>query len=109
MSSFEKGLGRVMYVAGALEHERLSSAPLNPFMTMHPRHSVQTVPAYVSFFLNLVADQVAQCRHQSCDIKEYPARAAPRVDAQASDSRTGMGRWLPTIRPDGTIDVWGSY
>ena len=76
---------------------------------MHPRHSGQTVPAYVSFFLKFLADEVAQCRHYSCDVKEFQARAAPRVDAQASDSRTGIGGWLPTVRPDGSIDVWRSY
>ena len=44
MAAFEEGLGRVMYVAGALEHERAFLAPPYRFMTMHPRHSIQTVP-----------------------------------------------------------------
>ena len=109
LASFEEGLGRVMYVAGALEHERPFLAPLYRFMTMHPRHSVQSVPPYVSFFLKFLADQVSQCRHYSCDVKEFPARAASRVDAQAPDSRTGNGGWLLAIKPDGSIDVWRSY
>ena len=109
MAAFEEGLGRVMYVAGALEHERPFLAPLYRFMTMHPRHSVQSVPPYVSFFLSFLADQVSQCRHYTCDVKEFPERSAPRVDAQASDSRVGIGGWLPSIRSDGSIDTWSSY
>ena len=109
MAAFEEGLGRVMYVAGALEHERPFLAPLHRFMTMHPRHSVQTVPPYVSFFLKFLADQVSQCRHYSCYVKEFPARSTPRVDAQASDSSAGIGGWLPSIRSDGSIDIWSSY
>ena len=60
MASFEEGLGRVMYVAGALEHERPFSAPLYKYMTIHSRHSVQVVPSYVSFFLLFLAGQVEQ-------------------------------------------------
>ena len=74
-----------------------------------PVKSVQTVPPYVSFFLKFLADQVSQCRHYSCDVKEFPARFTPRVDAQASDTRVGIGGWLPSIRSDGSIDIWSSY
>ena len=58
MAKFEEGLGRVMYVTGALEHERPYTAPLCKFMTIHPRHSVQAVPSYVACFLRCLADQV---------------------------------------------------
>ena len=34
MASFEEGLGRVMFVVGALEHERLFLGPLYRFMTV---------------------------------------------------------------------------
>ena len=37
MAKFEEGLGRVMYVTGALEHERHFMAPLFKFMTIHPQ------------------------------------------------------------------------
>ena len=51
MGSFEEGLGRIMFVAGALEHERPFLAPLHKFLTMHPRGSIRRVPPYVSFIL----------------------------------------------------------
>ena len=33
---------------------------------------------------------------------------SPRVDARASDERTGIGGWYPTLDKDGQIDVWAS-
>ena len=44
-----------MFVAGALEYERPFLGPLYRFMSLHLRNSVQTVPAYVSFFLRHIA------------------------------------------------------
>ena len=87
MASFEEGLGRVMYVAGALEHERPFLAPLYKYMTIHPRHSVQVVPSYVSFFLRFLASQVEQKRHYSCAVQTFTASAAPRVDPGGQTGR----------------------
>ena len=108
MTQFEEGLGRVMYVAGALQYERPFLAPLYKFLSMHPRGSTRTVPAYVSFFLNYLAKQIEECRHSSCSEELLSSFVVPRVDAQASVSRTGIGGWLPHVLPDGTIDVWTS-
>ena len=108
ISAYEEGLGRVMYVAGALEHERPFLAPLYKFMVMHRRGSVRKVPPYVSFFLRYLSRQVRQSRHDPCAEELRPAAQAPRVDAQASDERTGIGGWLPFVRDDGTLDKWQS-
>ena len=45
MASFEEGLGRIMFVAGALEHERPFLGPLYKFLTMHPSgfHTESTI------------------------------------------------------------------
>ena len=45
MSAFEEGLGRVMYVAGALEYERPFLSPLYRFLVLHRRNSVQRLPS----------------------------------------------------------------
>ena len=39
MGSFEEGLGRVMFVAGALKYERPFLGPLCKFLALHPRDS----------------------------------------------------------------------
>ena len=65
-SSFEEGLGRITYVAGALEHERAFWSPLYKFLALHPRESVRRVPCYVRVILTYVASDVAKCRHFDC-------------------------------------------
>ena len=40
-----------MCVAGSLQYERPFLAPLHKFLSMHPRGSTMTVPAFVAFFL----------------------------------------------------------
>ena len=79
MTAFEEGLCRVMYVAGTLEHER--PFPLYRLWTLVIRYKLSLL---MSFFL-----------HYSCDVKEFPARSAPRVDAQASDSRVASADGFP--------------
>ena len=94
--NIEEGLGRVMHVAGALQYERPCLAPLYKFLSMHPRGSTRTVPADVAFFLNYLSKQIEECRHGSSSEELLSSITAPRVDTQASISRTGIG---------GTIDV----
>ena len=91
MGTFEEGLGRIMFVAGALEHERPFLAPLYKFLTMHPRNSVRRVPPYVSFILRYLGREVSLKRHYECGTRISSAEGTPRVDAQASDTRTGIG------------------
>ena len=99
MSSFEEGLGRVMYVAGALEYERPFVSPLYRFVTLHPRGSIRRLPSYVIFILRYSAQLTT-------------ANYAPRVDAQASEGRTGVGGWCQELDvnrvPDPSRSLWFS-
>ena len=72
MASFEEGLGRIMFVAGALEHERPFLAPLYKFLTMHPRNAVRRVPPYVSFILRYLAGEISKKRSLGAQRKEKP-------------------------------------
>ena len=90
VSSFEEGLGRIMFVAGALEHERPFLAPL----TMHPRNAVRRVPPYVAFILRYLAGEISKKRHYKCGSRITTADCTPRVDAQTSDTRAGIGGWF---------------
>ena len=106
MASFEEGLGRIMFVAGALEHERPFQAPLYKFLTMHPRNAVRRVPPYVSFILRYLAGEISKKRHYQCGTSVTAADCAPRVDAQASDDRTGIGGWFPARDREGRLSPW---
>ena len=89
MSAFEEGLGRVMYVAAALEFERPFLSSLYRFLTLHPRDSVRRLPGYVVFVLQYFADRIQESRHYDCAAELISSDVAPRVDAQACDGRTG--------------------
>ena len=106
MASFEEGLGRIMFVASALEHERPSLAPLYKFLTMHARNSVRRVPPYVDFILRYLAGEISKKRHYQCGTKLTTADCTPRVDAQASDTRAGIGGWFPARDQEGRLSPW---
>ena len=107
MAKFEEGLCRIMYVARPLEYERPFLAPLYKFLCMHPHDPVRRVPGYVKFFLRCLSAQLQQQRHYDCAAALQASSIAPRVDAQASDGRTGIGGWLPAI-VNGVIDIKSS-
>ena len=99
VARFEEGLGRIMYVVGALELEHPFFGPLYRYMSLHPRNTVQRVLGNVRFFLQYLADQISETRHYRCAVELHASLLAPRVDAQASSNRTGIGG------SDGNIDV----
>ena len=101
MNKFEEGLGRVVYVAGALEFERPFLGPLYKFLTIHPRGSVRRVPPYVAFILKYIAHQVERSRHYPGASDMFSSEVARRLDAQASGERTGIGGWYPVLGEDG--------
>ena len=105
LARFEEGLGRIMFVAGALELERPFLGPLYKFMVLRPRDSVRRVPSFVSFILHFLADRVAATRHYNCSEILESTEEAPRVDAQSSDVRTGIGGWFPRRDKNGVIDT----
>ena len=105
VARFEEGLGRIMFAAVALELERPLLGPWCRFMALHPRKSTRRVPSYVSFILRYLADQVARTRHCDCAETLESLAEAPRVDAQASDVRMGIGGRFPRCDEGGTINV----
>ena len=105
MASFEEVLGRIMFVACALEHERPFLAALYKFLTMHPRDSVRRVPPYVSFILRYLAlkEETLQVRNEAYDCRLYAASGC-----QASVSRTRIGGWFPARDQEGRLNPWMS-
>ena len=110
MGSFEEGLGRIMFVAGALEHERPFLALFTSFSRCIPGILFAHVPLYVSFILKYLSREISLKRHYDCGTKISSVDCTPRVDAhaQASDSRTGIGGWFPALDEDGRLSTWGS-
>ena len=73
---------------------------------MHPRNSARRVPPYVSFILRYFAGEISKKRHYKCGTKITTSDCSPRVDAQASDTRTGIGGWFPARDQEGRLSPW---
>ena len=98
MARFEEGLGRTMFVVGALELERPFLAPLYRFMSLHPRSSVRRVPPYVRILPPLsgrpsLGLQALQLR--GLDGKHNGGTACSRAGKQRED---GDRRLVPAKR-----------
>ena len=65
-------------------------------------------PPYVTFILNFLSRSVSIDRHYDCNQFLDKSSVAPRVDAQASSTRTGIGGWFPHLDENGSIDQWKS-
>ena len=60
MKTFEERLGRIMFVADRLEHERPFLGPLYNFLPLHPRNLVRRVPSHATFILEFVAQHLEE-------------------------------------------------
>ena len=109
IKAFEEGLDRIMFVVGAVEHERPFVGPLYKFLSLHPRSAVRHVPPNVAFILEFLSRSVMNDRHCDCNTNTSVSEVSPRVDAQASATRTGIGGWFPKVGPRGQIDCWQSH
>ena len=63
------------------------------------------VPACVSFIFRYLANQLWRQLHCNCESVVLQSEYAPRVDAQASLERTGIGGWRPVKDKNGNIDT----
>ena len=76
--AMEGGLGRLVYISGALVHESPFLAPLYGFLAMHPRG------VYVTFILSYLADAIESSRHHCCNTNLVDDELARKVDAADS-------------------------
>ena len=73
-----------------------------------PGDSVRRAPSYVAFILRYLSSEILKKRHYLCGAKYTTAKCMPRVDAQASSTRTGIGGWYPARNSKGELDPWCS-
>ena len=81
-TNFQEGLCRLTYVAGALEHER-------PYLSCTPPSGSSEESSGLREVLPAVPLRTS---------------VAPRVDAQASEDRTGIGGCAPELDEEGRSD-----
>ena len=102
-ASSNKELGRIMFLGGALEYERPFLCPVLKLLNANTPalQYVESLNMQRSFSVIIrtkypVASTTREA--QSCD-----AQVAPRVGAQASGERTGIGGWYLHLRADGVL------
>ena len=100
VKSFQEALVRAVFVASALELMRPFLSPLFAFSCSGPKGEMRTVPSCVASFLLFLAERYSRC---SAEVE-----LEPRVDTQASDTRTGVAGWLPASKQDGSKDTASS-
>ncbi len=103
-----EGLGRLAFVAGALEYERPFLAPLYAFLPRDTGNSLQVLPVYALLVLDCLAQRIARRRHYPSAIDRPCVLHGPRVDARAEGAEIGLGGWLPTPDATGRLSTWDS-
>ena len=60
----------------------------------------------MAFILRYLAGEISKKSHYQCGVKLTSADCTPRVDAQASDGRAGIGGWFPACDQEGRLSQW---
>ena len=102
VSAFEEGLGRVVFVAEALEYER-------PFLY---RYISIILEIRSGWFQPTSSSSCLTSRHRLGYVDTTPAQwkyirgTAPRVDAQGSEGRSVIGGGALVRNTEGELDPW---
>ena len=100
---FRAALGRLSFVAGALEWEKPFLAPLFSFASRHPRGGMHVVPLYVRVLTKFLSNRIERRRSYPSAMARVAMGEAFRVDAKAEGNCIGIGGWLPKRDTNGQI------
>ncbi len=103
VGELREGLGRLGYIAAALDYDRPFLAPIYTFVALHPSPAVRQLPLFVLTCLSYFAHRLAHRRHYSMAISPTLVKDGPRVDAYAEGKLVGIGGWLPARSPSGQL------
>ncbi len=108
MGEFGSALGRLTFVAGALEFDRPFLSPLHAFQAASPRVGVRVLPTFVRVVALFLAERLRRRRHYPSAQRRSSVEPF-RVDARAEGEAIGVGGWQPARRDDGSVDKWNSH
>ncbi len=101
-------LGRLSFIAGAMEYERPFLAPLFSYVSLYPSNGIRAVPLYARLIMTFIADRLERRRHYPSAVTRQKSSEPFRVDAHAEDMTVGVGGWLPATNSQGAIDLGSS-
>ena len=108
VAGFRSAIGRLSFLAGALEYERPFLAPLFTFISVMPTSGIKSLPLYVRIILSHLADRIERRRHYPSAEPRVCLGDAFRVDAHAAGQEVGIGGWAPVRGADGKPSTWDS-
>ena len=108
VSGFRSALGRLSFLAGALEYDRPFLAPLFTFVAVMPLRGLRILPLYVRVILSHLADRIERRRHYPSAEPRVSTGEAFRVDAHAAGHDVGIGGWAPSRDSLGCLSTWES-
>ncbi len=101
-------LGRLSFIAGAMEYDRPFLAPLFGFVALYPSNGLRSVPLYARLIMNFLADRLERRRHYPSAVARSKSGEPFRVDAHAEGMAVGVGGWLPALDDHGNINLGAS-
>ena len=105
---FLAGLGRMVFLYGALEYDRPCLAPSFTFAHVQPLESTAKVPLYVRMVVPWLLTKLQARRACNCQSSVAPEKGSFRVDAKAEGLKVALGGWLPKFDGDGLTDTMAS-
>ena len=99
-----EALGRMVFVYGALTYDKPFLAPLFAFMSLSRPGACVPLPLFVRMIIGWLRERLRRRRSHPCTAQRTALGLVMRVDAKAEGMEVGIGGWLPTAGPDGTID-----
>ncbi len=98
-------VGRLAFVAGALEYEKPFLSPIYTFLSLHPGGGVKPIPTYLRLVLRFLAARIARRRYYPSSLSRQRQQQPFRVDAHAEGDDVGIGGWLPHVDEAGAVRV----
>ena len=103
MRELREALGRMVFVYGAIKHDKPFLAPLFAFLATRPDGACAELPLYVRMVLEWLRTRLRTRRAQEVPAARHTAGSLFRVDAKAEGMSVAIGGWSPTRDEHGVI------
>ena len=93
LGDLREGLGRLQFVAGALEVVRPFLGPLYRWASAGPRYARPFLPVMIRLLMGFIAKEIGQSRMSKCVDRDRDLGEVFRLDAKAEGEEVAIGGW----------------
>ena len=105
LSEMKAALGRLAFVAGALEYDRPFLAPLFSYVATVKSGGLRRLPLYVRMVMHFLWQRIEKRHHYPSTTVRIKNAEGFRVDAHAEADSVGIGGWWPKRDESGRIQT----